>query len=175
MIKDLETLSEPSKREFVRPISGLRRHLYWFWAVLVIVIVETTYWVVAHPNPADRGNFLRLNFAIPDEVQRLITFEKLRDLAGRKVPIVQVGDSSGLYGVPPDVVSAHLGGVGMVNLSVATNLGYLGYCGVAEHALDLNPDAKILVLYSTMLIAPPRGQLWNRGNKLIGDTASPMK
>lgn len=142
----------------------------WIIAFILGVAIECIYLITANPHPGDRTNFLQFDFANADTVQRLMAYEKLRNLATSQVQIIQVGDSSGLHGVQPDVVSARLGGVSFVNLGVATNLGYLGYYNVAKYALERNPKAKILVLYTTMLIAPPRGELWKRGNKLIGES-----
>ncbi len=142
----------------------------WIATLIFCVAIECTYLIVANPHPADRTNFLQFEFANADTVQRLMAFEKLRNLATSQAQIIQVGDSSGLHGVQPDVVSARLGGVSYANLGVATNLGYLGYYNVAKYALERNTKAKILVLYTTMLIAPPRGELWKHGNKLLGES-----
>ncbi|MBT8621909.1 hypothetical protein [Polynucleobacter paneuropaeus] len=142
----------------------------WIIAIFLVVLIECGYFFIYKPNRVERTNFLQLDFANTDSVQRLIAYEKLRDLAATPAQIIQVGDSSGLHGVQPNLVSAHLDGVSYVNLSVATNLGYLGYYEVAKFALERNPNARILVLYTSMLIAPPRGELWNPGNKLLGES-----
>jgi hypothetical protein len=137
--------------------------------LVVIAVIEAAVFLLAKPHRADRTNFLHLDFAGGEIVQRAIVFLKMRNLATEPTDIVQVGDSSGMHGVVPAVMQSKLGGARYLNLNVATTLGYVGYYTIAKYALENQKQPgtiKYLVVYVS---APgiPRSILWD-DRKLIG-------
>ena len=90
--------------------------------------------VVRRPDDDERSNFLSLSYLRP-EVHRLIVDEKLRAFARSSPDIIQIGDSTGFYGVNSDIVTNHLGGLRYLNLSCCANMGFDGYYAVAHFML----------------------------------------
>lgn len=133
----------------------------WLIAFLLIFIFEALYYFSLKPDRITWNSFLDLNFAEDETVQRLIADFKIENLTSFSADIIQVGDSSGLHGVMPKVVMAENPGYGYVNLGVATNVGYKGYLDIAKLALQRNPAARYLVLYTSFIGAVPRPLLWN--------------
>lgn len=133
----------------------------WLIAFLLIFIAEVMYYFALKPDRITWNSFLDLNFAEDETVQRLIADLKIENLTKYPADIIQVGDSSGLHGVMPKVVMAENPGYNYVNLGVATNVGYKGYLDIAEIALQRNPAARYLVLYTSFIGAVPRPLLWD--------------
>jgi hypothetical protein len=115
-------------------------------AIALIVVLETTVMTVRRPNAVERSDFLTLGYLRP-EVHRLIITEKLRAFGWSSPEVIQIGDSSGFYGVNPDIVSSRLGGLRYVNLSCCAPMGFDGYYAVAHFMLRHNPSIKAVALY----------------------------
>jgi hypothetical protein len=115
-------------------------------AVALIGGLETAVMAVRRPNDVERSNFLTLGYLRP-EVHRLIVNEKLRTFGWSSPDVIQIGDSSGFYGVNPDIVSSRLGGLRYVNLSCCAPMGFDGYYAVAHFMLRRNASVKAVVLY----------------------------
>ena len=115
-------------------------------AVAVIAALETVVMAVRRPDDVERSNFLAFSYLRP-EVHRLIIYEKLRAFGWSSPDIIQIGDSTGFYGVNSDLVTSRLGGLRYVNLSCCANMGFDGYYAVAHFMLRHNPSIKAIVLY----------------------------
>jgi hypothetical protein len=133
----------------------------WLIAFMLVFIFEAFYFSFLKPDRITWNSFLDLNFAEDETVQRLMADLKIENLTKYSADIIQVGDSSGLHGVMPKVVMAENPGYDYVNLGVATNVGYKGYLDIAEIALQRNPAARYLVLYTSFIGAVPRPLLWD--------------
>jgi hypothetical protein len=115
-------------------------------AVAVIAGLEAGVTAIRRPDDVERSNFLTFGYMRP-EVHRLIVYDKLRAFAGSSPDVIQIGDSSGLYGVNSDIVTDRLGGLRYVNLSCCANMGFDGYYALAHFMLGHNPSIKAVVLY----------------------------
>jgi hypothetical protein len=115
-------------------------------AVAVIAGLEAAVMAVRRPDDVERSNFLTLSY-LRSEAHRLIVYEKLRAFGWSSPDIIQIGDSTGLYGVNSDLVTSHLGGLRYVNLSCCANMGFDGYYAVADFMLRRNSSIKAVVLY----------------------------
>jgi hypothetical protein len=115
-------------------------------AVAVIAALEAGVTLVRRPDDVERSNFLTLGYLRP-ETHRLIVYEKLRAFARSSPDVIQIGDSTGFYGVNPDLVTSHLAGLRYVNLSCCANMEFDGYSAVADFMLRRNPSIKGVVLY----------------------------
>lgn len=115
-------------------------------ATAVIAGLEAGVTAVRRPDAVERSNFLTLGYLRP-EAHRLIVYDKLRAFAGSSPDVIQVGDSSGFYGVNPDLVTSRLDGLRYVNLSCCASMGFDGYYAVAHFMLRHNPSIKAVVLY----------------------------
>ncbi|HEY6331995.1 MAG TPA: hypothetical protein VI756_21885, partial [Blastocatellia bacterium] len=115
-------------------------------AVAVIAGLEAAVMAVRHPDDVERSNFMTYGYLRP-EVHRLIVYEKLRAFVRSSPDVIQIGDSTGFYGVNPDIVSSRLGGLRYVNLSCCANMGFDGYYAVSHFMLRRNPSIKAVVLY----------------------------
>ena len=112
----------------------------------VVGCFETAVMAIRRPNDAERSNFLTLGYLRP-EVHRLIVYEKLRAFGWSAPDVIQIGDSTGFYGVNSDLVTGRLGGLRYVNLSCCAHMGFDGYHAVAHFMLRRNPSIKAVVLY----------------------------
>jgi hypothetical protein len=115
-------------------------------ALAVIAGVEAAVTAVRRPDDVERSNFLTFGY-LRSEVHRLIVYDKLRAFAASSPDVIQIGDSSGFYGVNSDIVTNQLGGLRYVNLSCCANMGFDGYHAVAHFMLRHNPSIKAVVLY----------------------------
>jgi hypothetical protein len=118
-------------------------------AIGVIAAVEAAVMVLRHPDDVERSNFLTFSYLRPEIGQRLIVYEQLHAFGQSSPDIIQIGDSSGFYGVNPDIVERYLGGLSYVNLSCCTVLGFGGHYAIAHFMLRHNPSIKAVVLYVT--------------------------
>jgi hypothetical protein len=138
-------------------------------AVAVIGIVEISIYAMARPNLVERSNYLDWNYDSSEYLHKLIVFNKLSLFSSSSPDIVQVGDSSGFYGIIPEIVSKFVGGKKYVNLSCCANTGFDGYYDIAKFVLDRNSKAKTLVLYITPNHLPSINL--QRGDELVGGAA----
>lgn len=143
----------------------------WLAALLALVAIETAVLAVYKPSELDRTNFLQFSFAKDETPQRLFIFHKLIEFAHSKPSIVQVGDSSGFYGIEPSAVMRYLPpGVSYLNMSCCANLGYRGYLNVFQFMAERNDSIRYLVLHISPY-AMPRQELWDSdGAALWQDT-----
>jgi hypothetical protein len=139
----------------------------WLLALICIVVIEFTYYGIAHPPRVTWNRFLDLDFSQPETFQRLVAYDKI--IAADKIDadIIQVGDSSGLHGVQPPIVMSEIPGYNYLNLSVATNLGFSGYYNMAKLQLKRNLNAQYLVLYTSPIGGVPRKSLWDEDQNLM--------
>lgn len=154
----------------VCPRRRLRAISIWVAAVAIIGLIEAGIWVFSPSNRADRTNFLRLDFANGETVQRAEAFKKLHDLTDLPTDFLQVGDSSGMHGVVPSVIQEQLNNSRYLNMNVATTLGYIGYYNIAKYTLERQNtpgSIKYLVLYTNLFGGTPRSLLWD-DKTLIG-------
>jgi hypothetical protein len=115
-------------------------------ALAVIAALEAGVTAARRPDDVERSNFLTLGYLRP-ELHRLIVYEKLRAFGWSSPDVVQVGDSTGLYGVNSDLVTSHLGGLRYVNMSCCAHMGFDGYHAVVHFMLRHNPSIKAIVFY----------------------------
>lgn len=141
----------------------------WCIAIIALVGLETGYYYWWQPNRLDRNYFLEYRFANDENVPRLFVNDKVREFTYSAPDIVQVGDSSGLYGVIPHVVLSHLPGYKYANLSAATTVGHDGFLNLAQVMLEQNKTVKYLVVYNTPVGGLPRDMLWKKPNLLSHD------
>lgn len=132
----------------------------WIVATAALLLVEGTILVVAAPNPLDRTNFLQLSFG-STTLQRPFVFHKIREFAYSQPTIVQVGDSSGFYGIEPNVVMGHIpDGHSYLNMSCCANLGFNGYYNLLEFMAQRNDSVRYMLLHITPYTMP-RPELWD--------------
>jgi hypothetical protein len=119
-------------------------------ALAAIVVIEAAVFA-GHPSSfVERSNYLDWNYGSPEIFHKAMIYQKLDDFADSAPDIIQVGDSSGLHGVNPDVVMKYLGGMKYANLSAVANSGFGGYYAIADFMFRRNPSIKWLVLYVTL-------------------------
>lgn len=132
----------------------------WIAAIAAFLLIEGTILVVAAPNPLDRTNFLQMSFG-STALQRHFVFRKIREFADSKPTIVQVGDSSGFFGIDPRVVMKHLpDGFNYLNMSCCANLGFNGYYNLLDFMAQRNDSIRYMVLHITPYTMP-RPELWD--------------
>src|SRR4051794_464334 len=133
----------------------------WVAAVAMLFAIEAVVYAVAKPNPLDRTNFLQFSFAHNETPQRAIMYDKIRTFADTRPTFVQSGDSSGFYGVNPELVMRRLpAGMTYLNMSCCANLGFKGYYNVMELMASRNPMLRYMVLYVTPSTMP-RSETWD--------------
>jgi hypothetical protein len=118
-------------------------------ALAVIALIEAVVGFALRPNIVERSKFNLLN-----RFQNTVIFGKLADFADSSPDIIQIGDSSGFYGVRPDVVTRYLGGLKYLNLSCCAGMGYNAYYALADFMLQRNPSIKAVVLYISVRDLP---------------------
>jgi hypothetical protein len=134
----------------------------WPWAIALALIlsVESIVYAIWRPNEVDRNDFLiyPIQRGASLDVSRWIIWEKMRHLLPTDAVAVQVGDSSGFFGIMPEVVSRYLDGP-LLNLSCCGNTGFDGYLAMLEAALRRAPRAQIAIVYIAAH-ALPNSTLW---------------
>lgn len=90
----------------------------------------------------------------PDVLQKHIIYDK-NEIVLSNVPTtaIQVGDSSGFYGVIPNEVTA-TAGINYLNMSCCGDTGWEGYYYEAVLAMRRSPTPKLLVLHVTPFWGP---------------------
>ncbi len=148
---------EASRKFMGSSITQLRA---WIAALLVFVAIESAVALVGRPSPIDATNLLDFSFARPEPAQRLFVFHKLRTFQYSSPTIVQVGDSSGFYGIDPRAVMKYLpAGTSYLNMSCCANLGFRGYYNILEFIARYNPSVRYMVLHITPYTMP-RPEMW---------------
>lgn len=138
-------------------------------ALALIACFESTVFFLLRPDDVGRSNYFGFNYLTPEHNHRFIISEKLRQLSSLSPDIVQVGDSSGYFGVKPTTVMRYLKGLSYVNISCCANTGYDGYYAIADYMFTHTRSIKYLVLYIS-LTNLPRNDL-TQGDKSTGDVA----
>jgi hypothetical protein len=133
----------------------------WALVVLVFGLIEGAIYLARESDPLDRTNFLQLGFG-DGAVQRHFIFEKMKAFADSRPTIVQVGDSSGFYGIEPALVMRHLpNGAEYLNMSCCANAGFNGYYNILDFMARRNSSIRYMVLHITPYTMP-RPELWER-------------
>jgi hypothetical protein len=135
-------------------------------ALVTILCIEAVTYIRVRPNFAERSNYLGYNYLSPEQLHKGIIYEKLREFGNSAPDIVQVGDSSGLHNVIPEIVERYLGGLKYVNMSCCANTGFDGYYVIAKSILDRDRNAKALVLYISLKNLPAVDN--HNGDELVG-------
>lgn len=112
----------------------------------MIAGLEAVVMAARRPNDVERSNFLALGYLRP-ESHRSIIYEKLRAFGWSSPDVIQIGDSTGFYGVNSNIVTSRLGGLRYVNMSCCANMGFDGYYAVAHFMLRHDSSIKAVVLY----------------------------
>ena len=86
-------------------------------------------------------------------VRNILSYIRARFLKNNS-EFIQVGDSSGLFGVRPNIVKSYLSGMDYINTNCCADMGWEGYAYSANYYLKKNPNAKYLVLYVTPYSLP---------------------
>lgn len=89
-----------------------------------------------------------------------ILYQKLRIDTVPKPDFVQVGDSSGLFGVMPEVIEQYLPGMKYLNASCCGTQGFHGYLALLRYNLRRFPSIKYTVVYSGILGVTPGHAQW---------------
>jgi hypothetical protein len=125
----------------------------WILALVAIGAIEAAIYTAYKPNSVERSDFLVMpiqrNLALLGE--RWIIWDKMRKLPAQAPIAVQAGDSSGFFGIMPDVVAQYIGGKQLLDLSCCANQGFQGYLALLEVALQKYPSLRYAIVYA----APP--------------------
>jgi hypothetical protein len=133
----------------------------WLVTGIIFLAIEAAIQLLSPQSPFDRTNFLQFSFARDETPQRMFVFEKIKAFADSNPTIVQSGDSSGFYGIEPDVVKRSLpAGTTYINMSCCQNLGFRGYYNLLDFVISRSPAARYAVLYITPHTMP-RPELWD--------------
>lgn len=121
----------------------------WVIAAAVICVIEGAIFAAYRPTIIERSDFIvqPIQSFLRVRAERWIIWNKLRRLPARTPFAVQAGDSSGFYGIIPDVVSEYVGGQMLLNLSCCANQGFHGYLVMLEVALQRYRSLRFAVVY----------------------------
>jgi hypothetical protein len=125
-----------------------------FAALFAIVGIETAIFAVHPSSFVERSNYLDWNYGKYEIFHKAMIYQKLDDFAYAAPDIIEVGDSSALHNVNPDIVTKYLGGLKFVNLGSIANAGFDGHYALADFMFRRNPSIKALVLYVTLRHLP---------------------
>jgi hypothetical protein len=91
--------------------------LPWVIAAALICAIEGGIFAAYRPTTIERGDFLvqPIQGFLTVRAERWIIWNKLRRLPKQAPFAVQAGDSSGFYGIMPDVVSRYVDGQVLLN------------------------------------------------------------
>ena len=76
-------------------------------------------------------------------VRNILSYIRARFLKNNS-EFIQVGDSSGLFGVRPNIVKSYLSGMDYINTNCCADMGWEGYAYSANYYLKKNPMLSIL-------------------------------
>ena len=149
--------------------SFISRFSPWIAAVACILAIEACFDYKFNPSRADRSNFVSYgqenNFAA-DQMEEII-YQKLRMEIIPKPDFLQVGDSSGFFGIIPEVVEQYLSGMKYLNASCCATQGFNGYLALLRFNLRRLPSVKYMVVYSGILAAFPGPLQWRDAPKTL--------
>lgn len=139
----------------------------WLTAAACILAIEIWFDHAYHPSFADRSNFtpygLETHF-VPDQMEQIL-YQKIRMNTVPNPDIVQVGDSSGFFGIIPEVVEKYLPGMKYLNESCCGTQGFNGYLALLRYNLRRFPSIKYMVVYSGILGVYPGHVQWRNAPK----------
>jgi hypothetical protein len=142
---------------------GFRRWvLPWVYAALVFCIIESAVYLIFRPDMIQKSDFLitPINNSLQMPHERWYLIEKFHALeTGHHPTIVHVGDSSGMFGLMPDVIEGYLGHNEVLNFSCCGNQGFHGYLAALEVALRKFKSLKYIVVNMAPVVYP-RPNLW---------------
>jgi hypothetical protein len=155
---------------FMRSLASLRHPLLpWILALLVFAAMEAALYIAYRPSLAERSDFIKFtakrHYNLPFE--RWLIWEKFSHLEIQDPTIVHVGDSSGFYGLMPEVIEQYLGGHKVLNYSCCANQGFHGYLAALEYAVRKYPSLKYFVVNMAPIVHPQAGQ-WRGAGELPG-------
>jgi hypothetical protein len=120
-----------------------------FIALLVIIGIEASIKLLTHEKKL-HSNLIAFSYLDVLSVQRVLINLKLDIYDHKKFEFIQVGDSSGLYGVKPFEVMKYLeNNEKYLNMSCCADTGYTGYRYIAQRFLQDDKRKKYLVLHIT--------------------------
>jgi hypothetical protein len=131
----------------------LKRLVPFLLALVVITTFETIIGLVGHAG-AYGTNFFDFSPLRQDVLQKHVIYDKFIRVLNIASDAVQVGDSSGFYGVIPEQVTSAGPDISYLNLSCCGDTGWNGYFYLAELAMKRTPTPRILVLHVTPFWAP---------------------
>ncbi len=117
-------------------------------ALLLLGIIELGA-MILRPESGNYQNILTLSLSKKEPVTRLFIEHKLSSLKASDIDIVQIGDSSGFYGVQPRVVMSSLEDMKYVNFSCNARSGVLGALAIADSVVRESSQASMLVYHAT--------------------------
>jgi hypothetical protein len=121
-----------------------------FAALAMIAAIEIGHAAVDPSSPVERSSYLNWNFNTVELFHKVLIHEKLADAVRDRPDVIQIGDSSGLHGIVPDIVDQYLGGLKYANVSCCANTGFDGYYSIADFMLRHVPTIKAVVLYMSL-------------------------
>ena len=100
------------------------------------------------------NTFLDNKFKKLDVGQKYMVLYKSQIFKDNNADFIQVGDSSGFFGVRPNIINTYLEGLNFLNISCCADSGWDGYVYTANYYLKNNSEAKYLVLYTSPYSLP---------------------
>lgn len=136
--------------------SGWRKAVLIPAAIIIAVIglIEFSLWQTFHPNFLDRSAWLLHDPYRGESFDRVMLYEKLRNLEDTNPDIISVGDSSGLFSLQATIINRYTHGARYVNFSTGANHAAEGYKAVTEHMLNRSKNIKYVVLHMVPQLVP---------------------
>ncbi|KGF91713.1 MULTISPECIES: hypothetical protein [Prochlorococcus] len=100
------------------------------------------------------NTFFDNKFKKLDVGQKYFVLYKSQIFKNNNADFIQIGDSSGFFGIRPNIINTYLNGLDFLNISCCADSGWDGYVYQANYYLKNNPDAKYLVLYTSPYSLP---------------------
>ena len=138
--------------------------LPWILAAIAIGAIESSIYAIYRPSIVERNDFLvqPIQSFLSTRAERWIIWTKVRKMPDESPIAVQAGDSSGFYGIMPDVVSQYIGGKQLLDLSCCANQGFHGYMVLLELALQKYRSLRYAVVYVSPTVPLDESQwVWN--------------
>ena len=144
-----------------------------FVAIFVILSVEIFLYIITGKEKIKlsiaENNFFDNQFKKSDVPQKYLIKYKHKLFTGYKSEFIQIGDSSGLYSLRPNIVNNYLDGMKYINVSCCADIGWKGYAITGNYFLRRSPNVKYLVLYFTPYNLPTP---FNQENEFTKDIKS---
>ena len=155
-----------------------KQSLPWIVAAVIICCIEVGVYTAFRPSAVERSDFIvqPIKRFMTLLAERWIIWKKAATLSVAEPIAVHTGDSSGYFGVMPEVVSEYIGGRQILNMSCCANQGFHGYLAVLEYSVKQFPSIQYLIIYMSPVVHPSATQ-WRGGNEIqigAGQTMSVM-